>query len=416
VTANGESSGRGRVWVTGIGAVTPLGVGARALHRRWAEGECGIEDGMARCDEFAPGDFLSSKEARRADRFTQLALAAAGEALFDAGWDGGHPYEPAQIACVVGTGVGGLGSLESQHKVLLEGRRSISPLSVPLLMGNAAAAQVAMRHNLRGPTFGVVSACAAGAHAIGAAMQMVRSGEATAVVTGGAESAITPLAEAAFAAMGATSETGISRPFDRRRDGFVMGEGAGILVLEDAAAAGERGARPLAELAGYGATSDAFHLTAPEPDGAGAAQAMSAALKDAGLAPENVDYINAHGTSTPLNDRSETEAIKTAFGEQAAGVPISSAKSAVGHLLGAAGAVEAIATALALREGILPPTLGYEELDEGLDLDYVPGQARSLSGGENGNGSLTALSNSFGFGGHNAVLCVRAERTGKASK
>ncbi len=281
---------------------------------------------------------------------------------------------------MIGTGVGGLDSLERQHDVLRDrGPKAVSPLSVPLLMGNAAAAQLAMRHGLRGQTYGVVSACAAGAHAIGSATRMIESGEADAVVTGGAESAVTPLAMAAFASMGATSESGISRPFDRRRDGFVMGEGAGVLVLEEAEAADRRGAEPLAEILGYGATSDAFHLTAPEPDGTGAARAITLALADAQLGPAEVDYVNAHGTSTPLNDRSETQALKTALGEHAKSVPVSSTKSAIGHLLGAAGAVEAIASCHALRERVAPPTLGYAEPDEDLDLDYVPDSARPMA-------------------------------------
>jgi 3-oxoacyl-[acyl-carrier-protein] synthase II len=393
-----------RVVITGIGAVTPLGVGAAPLFRRWSAGESGIEDGAARCRDFDPGDFLSTKETRRSDRFTQLAVAASDEALQAAGWDGDGPYQRAEIGCVVGTGIGGLDSLERQHNVLRErGAKVVSPLSVPLMMGNAAAAAVAMRHGLRGQTYGVVSACAAGAHAIGSAMRMIRCGDARAVVAGGAEAAITPLAQAAFAAMGATSESGVSRPFDRRRDGFVMGEGAGVLVLEDAEEAATRGAEPLAELLGYGATSDAFHITAPEPDGAGAARAISLALDDAGVSPHELDYVNAHGTSTPLNDRSETEAIKGALGEATAEVPVSAPKSAIGHLLGAAGAVEAVATITALRERRIPPTLGYEEPDEGLDLDYVPEGARPLAGA---NGRAVAISNSFGFGGHNAVLCL----------
>jgi 3-oxoacyl-[acyl-carrier-protein] synthase II len=252
-----------------------------------------------------------------------------------------------------------------------------------------------------------VSACAAGAQAIGAAARMIRAGEADAVVTGGGEAALTPLSWAAFASLDALSETGISRPFDRRRDGFVMGEGAGVLVLEDGEAAEARGARILGELLGYGATADAHHITAPEPEGRGAAKAIQRALRDAGLLPENIDYVNAHGTSTPLNDRAETAALKAALGEHAANVPISSTKSAIGHLLGAAGAVEAIATVLALQERVAPPTLGLEEPDEGLDLDYVPGEARELVARGNGDaGRLVALSNAFGFGGHNAVLCL----------
>jgi 3-oxoacyl-[acyl-carrier-protein] synthase II len=394
------------VVVTGVGAVTPLGAGAEALFARWNGGECGIEEGAGRCSEFEPTDFMSAKEARRSDRFTQLAIAAADETLRGAGWEQGPPYEPEQIACLIGTGIGGLGSLEEQHGLLLErGPKRISPLSVPLMMGNAASAAIAMRYGLRGPTYGTVSACAAGAHAIGAAVRAIQAGDALAAVAGGAEAALTPLASAAFAAMGATSLSGISRPFDRRRDGFVMGEGAGVLLLEEAEGAERRGAEALAEIAGYGATSDAYHLTAPEPDGGGAARAIELALCEAGLAPADVDYINAHGTSTPLNDRSETEAIKLGFGEAAKQVPISSTKSAIGHLLGAAGAVEAIATVEALRRRSAPPTLGYEQPDEGLDLDYVPAAARPLG---NGDGRLVALSNSFGFGGHNAVLCLRS--------
>jgi 3-oxoacyl-[acyl-carrier-protein] synthase II len=284
-----------------------------------------------------------------------------------------------------------------------KGAGAVSPLSVPLMMGNAAAAQVAMRHGIHGQTYGVVSACAAGAHAIGAAMRMIRSGDADAVVCGGAEATLTPIAIAAFGSMAATSESGISRPFDARRDGFVMGEGAGVMVLEDAEAAERRGQPVLGEVLGYAATSDAHHLTAPDPEGREAARAVELALADAGVGADELDYVNAHGTSTPLNDRSETEALKTALGDDAARVPVSSTKSAIGHLLGAAGAVEAIATVGALARGVAPPTLGYGEPDEGLDLDYVPNEARPLP---NGNGRRVAISNSFGFGGHNAVLCL----------
>ena len=392
-----------RVVITGMGAVTPLGLGAETLFRRWAAGDCGIEDGEAAC-EFEATDFLTQKETHRSDRFAQFALVAADQALEQAGWDS-NPYEQSAVGCVIGTGIGGLGSLEREHNVLRDrGPRKISALSVPLMMGNAAAAAVAMRHHLRGQTFGVVSACAAGAHAIGTAVAAIRSGSVDAVVAGGSEAALTPLAEAAFAKMGAISEAGISRPFDRRRDGFVMGEGAGILVLEEAEAARRRGAEPTAEVLGYGATSDAYHLTAPEPDGSGASLAIEMALRDAEVEPSELDYVNAHGTSTPLNDRSETEALKRALGPAAGEVPVSSTKSTIGHLLGAAGAVEAMAMASALKERLIPPTLGYEEPDEGLDLDYVPGEARAIP---NGNGSRAiGISNSFGFGGHNAVLCL----------
>jgi 3-oxoacyl-[acyl-carrier-protein] synthase II len=398
-----------RVVITGMGAVTPLGVGARALFDRWSDGECGIEDGVAVCDGFEPTEFLTVKQARRTDRFVQLAMAASDEALGQAGWSEEQPYDSPRIGCVIGTGIGGLASLEKQHDVLRDkGPKVVSPLSVPLMMGNAAAAAVAMRHGLRGQSYGLVSACAAGAHAIGSAMRIIRAGDADAVVTGGAEAAVTPLAEAAFAAMDATSKSGISRPFDRRRDGFVMGEGAGILVLEDAEAAARRGAEPLAEVIGYGATSDAHHITAPEPGGQGAARAIELALGDASVEPGEVDYVNAHGTSTPLNDRAETEALKTALGEAAMQVPVSSTKSAIGHLLGAAGAVEAIATVSALRERTAPPTLAYEEPDEGLDLDYVPDGARPFANGNGTPDRAVAISNAFGFGGHNAVLCLEA--------
>jgi 3-oxoacyl-[acyl-carrier-protein] synthase II len=396
-----------RVVITGMGAVSPLGVGAETLFARWAAGECGIEDGAGLCDEFEPTEFLTAKQARRADRFVQLAVAASDEALAQAGWSEEKPYEPASIGCVIGTGIGGLASLEKQHDVLRDrGAKVVSPLSVPLMMGNAAAAAVAMRHRLQGQSYGVVSACAAGAHAIGSAMRMIHAGDAEAVVTGGAEAAVTALAEAAFAAMDATSKSGISRPFDRRRDGFVMGEGAGVLVLEDADAAARRGAEPLAELLGYGATSDAHHITAPEPEGQGAARAIELAMADASVSPEQVDYVNAHGTSTPLNDRAETEAIKSALGDAAMSVPVSSTKSTIGHLLGAAGAVEAIATVFALRERTAPPTLGYEQPDEGLDLDYVPDGAKPLGNGNGAPDRVVAISNAFGFGGHNAVLCL----------
>jgi 3-oxoacyl-[acyl-carrier-protein] synthase II len=397
----------GRVVITGVGAVTPLGAGARTLHERWSAGECAIEDGLGRCSGFEPREHLSVKEVRRSDRFTQFALTAAQEAVADAGWRE-LPVSADRAACVVGTGIGGIGTLEDQHVVLREqGAERVSPLSIPLLMANAAAGVLAMKHGLEGPSYGTVSACAAGAHAVGSAARMVAHGDADAVVTGGSEAAITALAMAAFEQMDALSDSGISRPFDRRRDGFVMGEGAGILVLEAEEVARERGARVLGTVLGYGASSDAHHLTAPEPSGRGAARAIELALRDADRGPDEVVYVNAHGTSTPLNDRSETEAIKTVFGPRASEVPVSSTKSAIGHLLGAAGAVEAIATLLALRDRLAPPTLGHEQPDEGLDLDYVPGAARPL---QDGNGRpAVGISNAFGFGGHNAVLCLEAE-------
>jgi len=392
------------VVVTGVGAVTPLGVGARTLYERWRAGVSGIEDGAGRATEFEPTEHLSKKEARRADRFTQFALVSSDEALREAGWDGELPYDPARIGCLIGTGIGGIGTLEHGKEQLMEkGPKAVSPLSVPLMMGNAAAGAVAMRHGLRGQSYSILSACAAGAHSIGAATRMIQAGDADAVVTGGSEAALTPLSTAAFAALDALSDTGISRPFDAQRDGFVMGEGAAVLILEDGEKARERGATILGRIAGYGATSDAHHLTAPRPDGAGAVEAMNRALEDAGYGPQDVVYVNAHGTSTQLNDRAETVAVKEVLGDK---VPVSSLKSSIGHLLGAAGAVEAVATLLAMRDRVAPPTLNYEHPDEGLDLDYVPNEARTLD--LNGHAPV-ALSNAFGFGGHNAVLCLEAK-------
>ena len=394
------------VVVTGVGAITPLGVGADTLFKRWSKGEVGIADGEAPCASFDPLDFFTRKEARRSDRFTQFALAAAQEALGQAGWLEEHPYEPQRAGCVLGTGIGGLGSLEHGFGVLHdEGPDKVSPLAVPLMMGNAGSAAIAMAHELHGPVFGIVSACAAGGNAIATAVRMVQAGDADAVVAGGSEAALTPLARAAFAALDATSTSGVCRPFDVRRDGFIMGEGAGVLVLEDGEKARARGAEILAVVRGVGQTSDAHHLTAPRADGAGAAAAIEAALSDAGISAGEVDYVNAHGTSTPLNDRSETVAIKKALGDHAREVPVSSTKSSIGHLLGAAGAVEAIATIATLRERVVAPTLGLEQPDEGMDLDYVPGESRPL---ETNGHSPIGISNSFGFGGHNAVVVLEA--------
>lgn len=395
------------VVITGVGAVTPLGVGARTLHERWSAGNSGIRDGEAPCADFEPTDHMSAKQARRADRSTQLAIAAGNEALADAGWEDGLPYDAELIGCVLGTGIGGIGTIESNHDQLRDtGAGSVSPLAVPLMMGNAGSAALSLQHGLRGPVFSVVSACAAGSHAIGTALRMIQHGEAEAVVTGAAEAPLTPLSRACFEKMGAISPSGVSRPFDARRDGFVMGEGSGVLVLEAGDSARARGARILGTVRGYGSTGDAHHITAPHSEGRGGARAMQVALRDAGVDAEHVDYVNAHGTSTQLNDRAETLALKTVFGDRATEIPVSSTKSAIGHLLGAAGAVEAVATALALRDRIAPPTIGWEEAEEGLDLDYVAGSARAL---EMSNGRQpVALSNSFGFGGHNATLCLEA--------
>jgi 3-oxoacyl-[acyl-carrier-protein] synthase II len=397
---------RRRAVITGAGAITPLGLGVEPLIDRWLAGEHGLEGGEGECREFDPSARLTTKEIRRSDRYSQLALAASDEAVESAGWGDGAPYDSERIGCVVSSGIGGLISLEWQIGILRDkGPKALSPLGIPMLMPNAAAGQIAMRHKLGGQAYGIVSACAASANAVGQALRLIQYGEADAVVAGGAEAVLTPLARGCFGSMQALSPTGISRPFDARRDGFVMGEGAGILVIEEREAALARGANVLGEIAGYGATADAFHLTAPEPSGSAAARAISLALKDAGMEPTDVDYVNAHGTSTPLNDAAETRALKTALGDDTAHeVPVSSTKSVIGHLLGAAGAVEAIATAAALERRLIPPTVGYEEPDPELDLDYVPDRPREMS--TNGHAPV-AISNSFGFGGHNVVLVIK---------
>ncbi len=396
-----------RAVITGVGAVTPLGVGAEPLHGRWADGEVGIVDGAGACSEFEPKEFLSVKEVRRLDRFSQLALVAAGEAIAQAGWEGELPYESLRVGCIVATGIGGIETVETQHDVMRDrGAKMVSPLGIPQYMPNAGAAAVSMKYGLQGQTYGIVSACASGAHAIGSALRMIQYGDADAVVVGGAEATLTAFGFACFQSMQALSPTGISRPFDLRRDGFVMGEGAGMLVLEDAEAAAQRGAHVLAEVIGYGSTADAHHLTAPDPSGGPAGRAIELALRDAGVEVGHISYINAHGTSTQLNDAAETAALKRALGEeQARRIPISSTKSAIGHLLGAAGAVEAVATVKTLQTGVIAPTLGLEEPDPELDLDYVPGEARPLRPAN--GGPPVAISNSFAFGGHNVSLVFK---------
>jgi 3-oxoacyl-[acyl-carrier-protein] synthase II len=390
-----------------LGAVTPLGVGADALFERWTAGECGILDGVGACTDFEPSELLSVKEVRRLDRFSQLALVASGEAIRDAGWDEELPYDPFRAGCIVATGIGGIQTVEAQLDVQRErGAGRMSPLGIPAQMSNAGAAAISMKYGLKGQAYSVSSACSSGAHAIGCALRMIQYDDADAVVVGGSEATLTTFGFGSFNAMQALSPTGISRPFDARRDGFVMGEGAGVLVLEEASAAEERGARVLGEVAGYGSTSDAYHLTAPEPSGVAATRAIELAMADAGVGPDEIDYINAHGTSTPLNDAAETAAIKRALGEdRARKIPVSSLKSATGHLLGAAGAAEAVATVKTLMTRIIPPTLGYEVPDPECDLDYVPGEARPLVL-SNGRPPM-ALSNSFAFGGHNVALLFR---------
>jgi 3-oxoacyl-[acyl-carrier-protein] synthase II len=293
------------VLITGVGAVTPLGVGAEALHAGWLARRSGIDGGVGACLEFEATEFMTAKAARRSDRFAQLAIAAGALALADAGWEAdAPPCDPAAAGCVIGSGIGGVGSFEGSCGILHDrGPARVPPLTIPLFMGNAASGLLAMNHGLRGPVFAVMSACASGAHAIGEAARMIACGDADAVVTGGAEATLTPLAKAAFAAMEATSPTGVSRPFDARRDGFVMGEGAGVLVLESEELALARGARVLGEVLGYAATADAHHLTAPDPSGEAAARAITRALRSASLTADDVDYVNAHGTSTPLERR-----------------------------------------------------------------------------------------------------------------
>ena len=395
-----------RAVITGIGAVTPLGVGAHTLHERWAAGDVGIVDGAGRCSDFEPGEFLSVKEVRRSDRFSQFARVAGDEAIGQAGWDDGIPCDPMRAGCIVATGIGGLQTLLAQYDVIKEkGPKAASPLGVPLFMPNSAVAALSMKYGLKGQSYGIVSACSSGAHAVGAALRMIQYGDADVVIAGGTEAVVIDMTVACFDSMQALSPTGISRPFDARRDGFVLGEGAGVIVLEEASIAETRGATVLGEVAGFGSTSDAYHLTAPDPASVAAARAIEFALQDAELTPADIAYVNAHGTSTPLNDAAETVALKLALGEERARqIPVSSTKSTIGHLLGAAGAVEAVATVEALRARVIPPTLGYEVPDPELDLDYVPGEARPLIPT---NGTPAALSNSFAFGGHNVTLVLK---------
>ena len=398
------------VVITGVGAITPLGVGAQTLHDRWASGESGIEGGIGGATDFDPDQLLGRREARRHDRFTLLALCAANEAVQQAGWQDGS-IESDRIGCVIGTGIGGLETADRAQQTWRDhGPQRVSPLTVPQMMPNAAAGSVGLHHGLHGPTFGVVSACAAGADAIVTGARLVRSGEADAVVAGGAEAPLVGLAMIAFDQLEALSPSGICRPFDARRDGFVMGEGAGVVVLEEESVATARGAQILGRLRGFGCSGDAHHQVAPPPDGHGARRALLRAIADAGCHVDSIDYINAHGTGTEFNDRAETIAIKTVFGELAHKIPVSAPKSAIGHLLGAAGAVETVATLMALRAGVAPPTLNYAEPEDGLDLDYVPNESRRIEVNGNGNGSrpLTGLTTSLGFGGHNTVICLQA--------
>jgi 3-oxoacyl-[acyl-carrier-protein] synthase II len=384
--------------ITGRGVVSSIAEGPDAFFDALLDRRSGIVDGGAPCSEFDPTSAMTAKAARRSDRYTQLALCAAAQATAEAGLPDGVDVE--RLAVLVGTGVGGLKTLEDECRAFIDGGvRAVSPLFVPMMMPNAAAGMIAMDLGAHGPGFSVSSACATGSHAIGEAKRMIERGEADVVVAGGTEAAMTPLCMAAFERMGALSRKGVSRPFDANRDGFVMGEGAGVLVLERGDLARERGATIYGYVVGYGASNDAFHMTQPDETGRGATKAMTAALSDAGVEPSEVGYINAHGTSTPFNDKIETRAIHNVF--NGGSPPVSSTKSAIGHLLGAAGAVEAVAVLCALARGILPPTLNFEEPDPECDLDYVPDGPREAPG-------LTlAMSNSFGFGGQNACLAFK---------
>jgi 3-oxoacyl-[acyl-carrier-protein] synthase II len=354
---------------------------------------------------FDPARWLSAKDVRHTDRFAQLAIAAADEACEQAGLHDDE-IDPSRAGVVIGSGIGGLSTIEEKHKLLLEaGPRRITPFFIPMILLNMASAQVSMRLGYKGPSSAIATACATGANAIGDAMRLIQRGEADVMVAGGTEASITPLAFAGFCAMKALSTRNddpatACRPFDRTRDGFVMGEGAGVLVLESFENASKRGAAPLAELVGYGTSSDAYHVTAPSPGGEGAALAIRAALRDASISPTEVDYYNAHGTGTQQNDAEETAAIKSVFGDHAHRMAISSTKAVTGHLLGAAGAIELVAVIRALNENTVPPTMNYREKDPRCDLDYTPNEARERR-------LEVAVSPSLGFGGHNAVLVVR---------
>ncbi len=366
---------------------------------------------MGACSSFAPSTFFSVKELKRFDRFTQFAVLAADEALEMAGWAKGQlPVAADRIGCVIGTGNGGTETMSAGwHDITSGGAPAVSALLIPKAMGNSAAAFLALRYGLEGPSFAVGSACSSGADAIADGMRMLRLGETDAMVVGGAEAQIVELPLAGFTNMGALSESGIARPFDARRDGFVMGEGAGVLVLEAADIAQQRDAPILGEVLGYGQTNDCHNIVAPHPDGQGAVKAITRALTDAKINAHDIDYVNAHGTATTINDRAETLALKHVLGDHSTRIPVSSLKSSIGHLIGAAGAVESVATLLALQRAIAPPTLNYEIPEDGLDLDYVPNHARPLFAHRTPpptDQPRIALCNSFGFGGHNSVLVL----------
>ena len=406
-----------RVVITGTGAITPVGNNTETFWANIKKGVCGV-DNVTRFDttefsckigaevkDFEPEQFLDKKEAKRMDRYTQFAMAAAKMAIADANLDM-EKEDANQVGVIVASGVGGIETLENQAAALKDrGPGRVSPFFIPMMISNMAAGQVAIMTGAKGLNFCITSACASGTHAIGEAFRAIRNGDADVMFTGGAEAAITPLSYAGFCSMKALSTNnddpkGASCPFDKNRDGCIMGEGAGILVLEELEHAKARGAKIIAEVVGYGATDDAHHITAPAPDGEGGARAMQKAIDDAKIAADEVDYINAHGTSTPYNDKFETAAIKKVFGEHAYKLAVSSTKSMTGHLLGAAGAVEAIISAFALNEGYIPATINHKEDDPDCDLDYVFNQGREQT-------IRYALSNSLGFGGHNATVLLK---------
>jgi 3-oxoacyl-[acyl-carrier-protein] synthase II len=392
--------------VTGVGAVTPLGIGTERLFERWLAGENRIRDGFATCDEFDPGEHLSRREVRTSDRFTHLTIVAAQEALRQAGWEDGGPYPSDRVGTVVSSGVGGQITLDEQSDAFRSGR-NVSPHTVTRYMINAAAATLAIRNGWTGESHAVVAACASGVQAIGSGLRLLRCDEVDAVVVGGSDTYLTPFGKSSFALMGALSRSGRCRPYDRRRDGFTPGEGAGVMVLERRTAAAARGARSLAYIGSVAATNDAHHLALPATDAGGLALAIKLALERSGLEPRHIDHVNPHGASSEAGDRAETIALKEALGTEAHRIPISSTKSAIGHLIGAAGVVETITAVLALRQGKAPATLGLEEPDDDLDLWYVVDQPVEIVDRAD-KGFLAALSFSFGLGGHNAaaVVCV----------
>lgn len=405
-----------RVVVTGLGLVTPNGIGKENFWQNLLAGNSGIgkitrfdtEDFPAKIagevKDFDPSVYMDKKEAKRMDQFSQFAVAASKMALEDSGLKAGD-FDPFRAGAVIGSGIGGIDTMEKQHEILLEkGVKRISPFMVPMMIVNMASAQVGINLNLKGPNFSTVTACAAATNALGEAFRTIKMGAADLMLAGGSESSITPLSVSGFCAMRALSTRnddpqGASRPFSADRDGFVMAEGSGILVLESLDHALARGAKIYAEFAGYGATCDASHITAPAENGEGAARAMQAALDEAGLEPGDISYINAHGTSTDLNDKYETMAIKTVFGDKP-DLLVSSTKSMTGHLLGAAGGIEAAVIALAIKEGEIPPTINLNNPDPDCDLDYVPNFKREKK-------VRAALSNSLGFGGHNASIAFK---------